>query len=998
MKKSFIIGVLIILVLSNTTLLAQKENQVEGMDFSFPSRSLQLNLSLSNAPIGSFIGEDSGDLSGYSVTDVGDVNGDGLGDILIGAPENEIGGVRFGQTYLILGKESGWSLDLSLSEASASFYGENSDDYSGYSLSGVGDVNNDGFDDFIIGAMGNDDGGSNAGKTYLIMGKSIGWSMYTDLSTADASFIGEDESDVAGYAVSGAGDVNGDGYDDILIGAYSDEEGGEYAGQTYLIFGKGSGWSKNFDLSNADASFIGEGADDCSGYSISGVDDVNNDGFDDILIGAWGNGVGGSHNGQSYLIFGKESGWSMDTNLSKADASFIGENEGDWSGFSVSGVGDVNGDGFSDILIGAYPNDESYNTAGQTYLIFGKNNGWSMDSSLSTSDASFLGENIGDSSGASISGAGDVNSDGYDDILIGAYRSSEGGDYAGQTYLIFGKPSGWTMDIILSESDASFIGEETEDQAGISVSGAGDVDGDGYDDILIGANTNDEGGNSAGQTYLISFNKNNPPKITSIPKTSVNQGEQYFMNFSAIDPDGDIINEWRITTNAPFLSFQDNSGMLYGEPSNEDVGFYFINVTAEDSGGLYDWINYTLSVLNVNDKPEILNLEIADVFEDVHFFFDHEAIDIDPTNDILLWDMNTFAQFITLDTSTGNITGIPSNNDVGTWWVNLTVRDGNGGIDLRNFTFTVLNTNDCPVINRSDVSYTMEEDSTGVTFDLNDLFNDIDGDILSFEYIGSPTNLTISLGDGIVKAIPKSNWFGTEVIEFISTDGFLSVSLNVTFKVTSVNDAPYDIQIISEISYFEEGDQLVNSTASDVDIPFGDELFFKWNSNITGEIGNGKSLNLSLPAGHHMVTLTVNDIEGLSANATIEIQIIPVVIDDAIDDDVVDDDIVDQNDTTTKEKKFPIIVLIIVGAVIMLIIISLVLFFLLRKKSSEEEILVENERNDFEQIEDTILQGEIHTPEQELTIVPRQELNNGSGEIPTENNSDVNNYESAKLD
>ncbi|MCK5253040.1 MAG: FG-GAP repeat protein, partial [Thermoplasmata archaeon] len=168
--------------------------------------------------------------------------------------------------------------------------------------------------------------------------------MDTDLGDSGASFVGEKTGDRAGFSVASAGDVNGDGYDDILIGAYRNEDGGTNAGQTYLIFGKPDGWSMDNDLSNADASFIGEDENDRSGISVAGTGDVNGDGYDDILIGAPRNDEGGNDTGQTYLILGMASGWQMDTDLSNVDASFSGERTGDCSGSSVAGAGDVNGD------------------------------------------------------------------------------------------------------------------------------------------------------------------------------------------------------------------------------------------------------------------------------------------------------------------------------------------------------------------------------------------------------------------------------------------------------------------------------------------------------------------------------------------------------------------------------------------------------------------------------------------------------------------------------
>jgi len=467
-----------------------------------PLMALQPDTDLSAADA-SFIGEDADDYSGWSVASAGDVNGDGYDDILIGAFSDADGGVWAGQTYLFFGKPSGWAMDTDLSAADASFIGEDAYDHSGYSVASAGDVNGDGFDDILIGAYGDDDGGNEAGQTYLILGKATGWAMRTDLSDANASFIGEDAWDHSGCSVASAGDVNGDGFDDILIGASGDDDGGNDAGQTYLILGKATGWAMRTDLSAAAASFIGEDAFDYIGCSVASAGDVNGDGYDDILIGAYVDSDGGSKAGQTYLILGKAAGWAMRTSLSDANASFIGEDANDNSGGSVASAGDVNGDGYDDLLIGASGDDDGGISAGQTYLILGKSAGWAMDMDLSDANASFIGEDAGDSSGMSVASAADVNGDGYDDILIGAFGDDDGGSGAGQTYLILGKAAGWAMRTDLSAADASFIGEDADDWSGFSVASAGDVNGDGYADLLIGAYGDDDGGGFAGQTYLI---------------------------------------------------------------------------------------------------------------------------------------------------------------------------------------------------------------------------------------------------------------------------------------------------------------------------------------------------------------------------------------------------------------------------------------------------------------------------------------------------------------
>jgi hypothetical protein len=313
-----------------------------------------------------------------------------------------------------------YGMDVNLTTVDASFMGEYANDNAGYSINSAGDVNGDGFDDFLISAHQSDHGGIDTGQIYLIFGKSSGWSMDVNLSNANASFFGESSYDTAGgtwvgwgaiECVNGAGDVNGDGYDDILIGSDANAEGGPWAGQAYLILGKDSGWSMDTNLSNADASFIGENSGDYLGSSVAGAGDVNNDGYDDILLGAWGNAEGGPEAGKAYLIFGNDSGWSMDFNLSNADVSFIGESSSDWAGWGLASAGDVNSDGYDDILISADGRDEGGTNAGQVYLILGKANGWNKKIDLSNADASFIGESGLDYAGTPSKGAGDVNGD-----------------------------------------------------------------------------------------------------------------------------------------------------------------------------------------------------------------------------------------------------------------------------------------------------------------------------------------------------------------------------------------------------------------------------------------------------------------------------------------------------------------------------------------------------------------------------------------------------------
>jgi len=371
---------------------------------------------------------------GKTLAGVGDVNGDGFDDILIGAKGNDEVGTNAGKVYLLYGKQTGWATSGASIETTnnGSFRGNKTDDMAGVWLAGAGDVNGDGYHDFLIAAARNDDAGSNAGTTYLFFGMPGGFSDNTSVRDADFKIYGEAVDDNSGMRLDGVGDVNGDGYDDIVIGAAHNDDGGSNAGKSYLILGKADDWGKSMNLRNADASFIGEGPGEFSATSIAGAGDLNGDSLDDFIIGATKNDGNGTAQGKVYVIFGKVSPWKKDVNLTKADASYIGEADNGELGSNIKGAGDIDGDGYDDLALGAVKFG-SYR--GQTYIILGKRTGWPQMYNMSTVDASFRGNAADHWAGLCFGAGGDVNRDGTDDLIIGAHK--EGNGQKGKVYIIF---------------------------------------------------------------------------------------------------------------------------------------------------------------------------------------------------------------------------------------------------------------------------------------------------------------------------------------------------------------------------------------------------------------------------------------------------------------------------------------------------------------------------------------------------------------------------------
>jgi len=409
------------------------------------------------------------------------------------------------------------------------FDGIDLNDYSGWKVSGAGDVDNDGLSDILISGTWADPGGLNkAGETYLVFGSSFDFGndqAHTratfDLDQLNGTngirFIGIDEDDESGYAISSGGDMDGDGFDEILIGAHAaDSEKGE----AYIVFGSYINELKTAQTSSVNLSLLnGErgvvvsdstGADDDAlslEDSLSSAGDVDGDGLDDLLIAA-PEAEGGD--GEAFIVSGSHIQALKQTGTTDLDLAALNGETGiliesavtdSETGHAVEHAGDIDGDGLADIVIGA-PYADLSNNNGASYLIFGSH---LQQLKLATTDTFQLSD-INGTNGISITGApddtyagwhvstaGDVDGDGLSDLLIGAPYADSPED-SGQTYLIFGshlnsmKQSGsGSLDLSALDGTNGILirGVEEEGKSGWTTEAAGDIDLDGLDDIFI---------------------------------------------------------------------------------------------------------------------------------------------------------------------------------------------------------------------------------------------------------------------------------------------------------------------------------------------------------------------------------------------------------------------------------------------------------------------------------------------------------------------------------
>ncbi|MDW8438348.1 MAG: integrin alpha, partial [Chloroherpetonaceae bacterium] len=409
---------------------------------------------------------------GISVASAGDVNGDGFSDVIAGVAGFDSLATNAGAAFVYHGSASGLSATANwtaVSNQAGAFFGD--------AVASAGDVNGDGFSDVIVGAYFFDSPQTNAGAAFVYHGSASGLS-----ATANWTAVSNQAGAFFGDAVASAGDVNGDGFSDVIVGASFFDNGHDDEGRAFVYHGSASGLS-------ATANWTAESNQAFArfGISVASAGDVNGDGYSDVIVGAWRFTNGETNEGRAFVYHGSASGLSTTPNWT-AESNQTGAE----FGYSAASAGDVNGDGFSDVIVGAYLFDNGETDEGRAFVYHGSASGlsatanWTAESNQT--DAQF---------GASVASAGDVNGDGFSDVIVGARLFDNGETDEGMAFVYHGSASGlsatpnWT-----AESNQAFA------RFGISVASAGDVNGDGFSDVIVGAYFFDNGQGDEGRAFV----------------------------------------------------------------------------------------------------------------------------------------------------------------------------------------------------------------------------------------------------------------------------------------------------------------------------------------------------------------------------------------------------------------------------------------------------------------------------------------------------------------
>jgi hypothetical protein len=467
---------------------------------------------------------------------------------------------------------------------------------------------------------------------------------------------------------------------------------------------------------------------------------------------------------------------------------------------------------------------------------------------------------------------------------------------------------------------------------------------------------------------------NDDPIIVTNNVEVTNEDEYYEVDYNATDIDSQIENQyWSLKTNATsWLNLSSTTGILNGTPGNSEVGEYWINITINDIEGGFDFTNFTLTVLNVNDRPEIITLDSLDAETDKLYKVDYNATDIDSPSSEQAWSLSTNASWLSIDPNTGVLSGTPTRSQVGWYVVNVTVSDGDGGIDWYEFIITVYKGNLPPVITTEDVETTMVNKSYEVDYNATD--DRTHPNFLSWALETNASWLSIDKTMGILSGTPDSEhggkqyWVKVTVFDHENGMDLHNFTLTVlkepkpknkiprlaNFKMKPL-DGDTETEFTFSVNYFDIENELptliqvvIDGIVYDMILSSGENAY------------NGKyEFITTLSEGEHTYYFTASDGKNTNTSETFTTPKIelPVEVDNG----------------ETKKEGFAWEWLILTIVIVVIVVLIFVFLMIRRKKKEEWETIpaIQPETKEYETQEPSVQEDLYYTPpEEQATVSP----------------------------
>ncbi|MCA9108490.1 MAG: FG-GAP repeat protein [Planctomycetaceae bacterium] len=711
---------------------------------------------------------DDSDLFGRSVSDLGDLDGDGINDIAVGAEYDDDGGTNRGAIYIqFLNADGTVKSYQKISSTEGNFTATLDDsDFFGAAVSNLGDLDGDGIADLAVGAWGDDDGSSLAGAVYVLFLNQDGTvKSHQKISNTEGNFTGTlSNLNQFGSSLANIGDFDGDGVTDLAVGATGDHDGGFLRGAVYILQLNSNGTVKSHQkISDTNGNFTAPLVDgQFFGTSVTNLGDLDGDGVQDLAVGALHRYDGGTGRGTVYILFLNADGTvKLHQVISDTEGNLaVTFDEFDFFSKSVANLGDLDGDGVTDLAVGAYGDGEGSARPGAVYVLFLNTNGTVKAHHKIDDTQGNLGTVLatGDAFGLSVSRVGDIDGDGLPELAVGAVGDDDGGTNRGAVYILsleqVTPPGVVTSFSKISDTLGNFVGVLDDcDSFGWSATDLGDLDGDGIADLAVGAIGDDDGGYNRGAVYVLFMNAAGSVKShqkisdTEGNFTAVLENSDYFgwslANLGDLDGDGimDLAvgayldDDGGIRRGAVYLLFLNADGTVKSQQKISDTAG---NFTANLDDG--DVFGSSLANLGDLDGDGIVDLAVGAIGDDDGGGNDQGAVYV-----LFLNLDGTVKSHQKISGAAGNLAIVLENNErFGTSLTNLGDLNGDGIGDLG-----VGSSRDDGGINRGAVYV---------------LFLNIDGTVNSHQKISNTDgNLTATLDD--------DDWFGHSLTNIGDLDG-----------------------------------------------------------------------------------------------------------------------------------------------------------------------------------------------------------------------------------